>query len=117
MIPVSLRFKLVAALGWLTLVTAQQAHGQFRNQNDWVSMWALNGRTEDQVAKQFRSDSKMRIQNMDRICDLNEQQQQKLKLAADADVTRFMRECSRIRLKLKDMNDRQQQRPGSLGSC
>jgi hypothetical protein len=82
------------------------AVAQFRaaGQNDWVSMWALNGQSEQQVAKQLRSEYQMRIKIMDRVCKLEEKQRNKLKLAGEADVTRFLRDVARTRQKVEKLN-------------
>lgn len=71
-------------------------------QQDWVSSWALNGRTEQQVAKQLQGEYKMQIKLIDQICDLNELQHRKLSTAGEGDVKRFLRDVERIRNELKD---------------
>jgi hypothetical protein len=92
---------LVFAFGALTL--AKPAVAQVRANNDWVSMWALNGQSDQAFAKKLRSEIKMRVRVIDRICELDESQKAKLQIAADADVTRFMRDIARTREVLDGM--------------
>ena len=68
-----------------------------RADNDWVSMWALNGQSDQAFAKKLRSEITMRVKVMDRICQLDQGQKAKLQIAAQADVTRFMRDIARTR--------------------
>ncbi len=92
---IEIRIQLLTIL-MLAACHVATANAQFR-QNDWVSMWALNGQNEQQVAKQLRSEYQMRIRIIDRICELEQEKQNKLKLAAEADITRFLRDVARTR--------------------
>ena len=91
-------------------ICSQSAVAQFGNR-DWISMWALNGRTESQVIDQFKSEQEMTIKTMKRVCDLDESQIRKLDIAAGGDIKRFQRDIQRCRAELKekkldDVNDR-----------
>ncbi len=97
-------------IGFLTAATlvSATANAQFGAigvaGNDWVSMWALNGRSEQQAAKQLAAEYQMRIKIMDRICALDQTQKKKLKFAAEADLSRFLRDVARTRRELEKMN-------------
>lgn len=71
--------------------------GGQRQEQDWVSNWAFNGRSEKQVESQLKSDYQMRLKMIDRLCDLQESQVAKMITAGDADVTRFFRDVAKVR--------------------
>ena len=75
-----------------------------QQQQDWVAMWAFNGRTEEQVQKQLKSDYKMQLKMIDRICDLQEQQTAKMTTAGEADVSRFFREVAKVRKEVEALD-------------
>lgn len=68
-----------------------------QQQQDWVSNWAFNGRTEKQVESQLKSDYQMRLKMIDRLCDLQQPQVAKMTTAGDADVSRFFRDVAKAR--------------------
>ena len=85
----------------------RDAHAQiFFNaggQQDWVAMWAFNGRSEEQVRTQLNAEGEMRVAQIDRVCSLNDGQKKKLAKAADADVKRFFRDVAKVRNQIVEM--------------
>ena len=57
-----------------------------------------------QARKQLETRLKLQIEELVRVCDLNEAQQQKLKLAASSDMKRFYDEVDVVRKKVKQGN-------------
>ena len=81
---------------------AQIILGRANQNQDWVAMWAFNGRTDDQVRKQLDNELQMRIGMVDRLCELDDGQEAKLSRSAQADITRFFRQVTKIREEVKE---------------
>ena len=73
-------------------------------QQDWIKSWGFGGRSRSQVEEQLTFDSKQRVALLDRLCSLDDAQQQKLSRAADTDVCRFFREVDSIERKVETMD-------------
>ncbi|NND97544.1 MAG: hypothetical protein HKN47_09480 [Pirellulaceae bacterium] len=78
-------------------VHAQGFMGRGVVKQDWVAMWAFNGRSEAEVKTQLRSDYQMRLKMIDRLCGLDQPQVSKLETAASADITRLFRKVTEVR--------------------
>lgn len=88
----------------VVLLSADASAQFMAMQQDWVSTWGLNGQTEKQFEIQLKSECRMRIKMIDRLCSMEDDQQSKLTLAADADVKRFFREVAAIRAQVEAMD-------------
>lgn len=94
-----MRLKQLLFLIFFYLTICPLAFGQ---EQDWVRMWALNGRTEQEVAKRLKLEYQTTLTQMKRVFDLEEPQEKKLVTAAEGDIKRFLRDVARIRDELKE---------------
>ena len=83
----------------LMAMTSQRAEAQ----QDIFTSYVFQGRTQTQFTNNIRAQADLEVQSIDRICDLDDRQVEKLRVAADADVVRFLRDCSNTRLHLVEM--------------
>ena len=91
----------------LLLCGATNADAQFfgnqQQEQDWISNWVFQGRSEKDIQSQLQSDCQMRLKMLDRVCDLSDSQMAKMTTAGDGDVTRFFRDVAQIRSELKKL--------------
>lgn len=95
-------FAICLAIAFTPNSSAQIFFGAGNQNEDWVAMWAFNGRSEQQVREQLTGQYETKISMLDRLCDLDETQHAKLDRSARADVSRFFREVTKIRKQVKD---------------
>ena len=75
-----------------------------QQRQDWMKSWVYGGRSRSEVKDQLVFDSQQRLTMIDRLCTLDDVQQQKLSKAAGADISRFFREVDTIERKLETMD-------------
>lgn len=81
-------------------------YGQFRAiavQQGWFESWALQGKTEAVFRESVESQAQLQIENLKSIVTITEQQEDKLKLALEGDLTRFFRMVDEARFKTRNM--------------